>query len=105
MLRIVDVMLVLIADVAPLADALGRKDPDLERQLRRALNSALLNTREGSRQRGRRRGNHYAMAVGSAEESLGALQAAAAWGYLKPLPEGIVERFRHVIGTLVKVSR
>lgn len=102
MLRIVDVILSLIREVAPIADAIGRKDPALAKQLRDALSSAALNTAEGSDQRGARRTNHYAIALGSARESLVALRAAEAWGHIGPLPPSVVGTFDRVIGTLVK---
>jgi four helix bundle protein len=105
MLRIVDVILTLIRQVRPLADAVGRKDPSLAKQLREALSSVLLNTAEGSGQRGARRTNHYAIALGSARESLLALRAAEAWGHLGPLPDDVITNFNRVIGTLVNVVR
>jgi four helix bundle protein len=105
MLRIVDVILELIRDVAPLVDQIGRHDAALAKQLRDALNSAALNTAEGGDQRGARRTNHYAIALGSARESLVALRAAQAWRYISPLPDSIVARFDHVLGTLVNNVR
>jgi four helix bundle protein len=102
MLRIIDVILNLIREVAPLADAIGRRDPALAKQLRDALSSVALNVAEGSDQRGERRTNHYAIALGSARESFIALRAAEAWGYIKPVPQHIVGSFNHVIGTLVR---
>ena len=102
MLRIVDVILVLIRDVAPLVDAVGRHDGALAKQLRDALNSAALNAAEGSDQRGARRTNHYAIALGSAREALVGLRAAEAWRYVHPLSPELVDTFNRVIGTLVK---
>ena len=78
MLRIVDTIIELIADVAPLAEQVGRKDANLAKQLRDALSSAALNTAEGSDQRGARRTNHYAIALGSTREAHVALRAAVA---------------------------
>ena len=105
MLRIVDVMVELVADAAPLVEAIGRRDAALARQLRDALWSIALNTAEGCDQRGARRTNHYAIALGSARESFTALRVAQAFGYIGPVPEGLVNRFNHVIGTLVKNVR
>jgi four helix bundle protein len=102
MLRIVDVIVDLIRDVAPLVDVIGRHDAELAKQLRNALNSTLLNTAEGSDQRGKRRTNHYAIALGSARESFVALRAAEAWRFIGPLPQPIVETLNRIIGTLVK---
>jgi four helix bundle protein len=102
MLRIVDVILVLIRDLVPVVDAIGRHDGALARQLRDALNSAALNAAEGSDQRGARRTNHYAIALGSAREAFVALRAAEAWRYIEPLSPERHDAFNRVIGTLVK---
>jgi four helix bundle protein len=105
MLRIIDTILSLITVVAPLAEQIGRHDPALANQLRDALNSTALNTAEGSAQRGARLTNHYAIALGSARESLVALRAAVAWRYIGPLPYPVVSAFDTVIGTLVNNVR
>jgi four helix bundle protein len=102
MLRIVDTIIELIADVAPLAEEIGRRDPALAKQLRDALSSVALNVAEGSDQRGARRTNHYSIALGSARESHVALRAAVAWGHIRPVPPAITSTFDKVIGTLVK---
>lgn len=88
--------------MAPLTDAIGRRDASLAKQLRAALSSAALNVAEGSDQRGARRTNHHAIALGSARESFVATRTAEAWGYLRPVPQGIVGMFNQVIGTLVR---
>jgi four helix bundle protein len=105
MLRIHDVVLQLIAEVAPLAVAIGRHDADLAKQLRRALSSVALNVAEGSGQRGARRGSHYSIALGSARESWSALRVAAAWGYVPEPPPHERTRFDHVIGTPCNAAR
>ena len=105
MLRIVDTIIHLIEDVAPLAEAIGRKDAALAKQFRDALSSVALNTAEGSGQRGARMTNHYAIALGSAREALTALRVAGAWSYIPALDPVIANRFDEVIGTLVKVTR
>ena len=102
MLKIVDVIVELIGDVAPIAEKISRKDVALAKQLRDALNSVALNTAEGGDQRGARRANHYAIALGSARESVVALRAAVAWGYVEPMPRPMANKFDHVIGVLVK---
>jgi four helix bundle protein len=105
MLRIVEVILELIRDVAPIEASIRRRDAELARQLRDALNSAALNAAEGSDQRGGRRGNHYCIALGSAREAFVAMRVAEAWGFVGPLPEEVREAMNRVIGTLVKVTR
>ena len=102
MLRIVNVILVLIRDLVPLVDTIGRHDSALAKQLRDALNSAALNAAEGSDQRGARRTNHYAIALGSAREAFVALRAAEAWRYIDPPSPQLLYTFNRIIGTLVK---
>lgn len=105
MLRIADTIVELIREMRPAAEAIGRRDADLARQLRRALSSVALNVGEGSGSRGARRPSHYSIALGSAQEALMAIRTAEAWGYIAPLPPATSDAFGKVIATLVKVSR
>ena len=82
MLRIHSVCLELVRMVAPVAQQINRHDPDLARQLRRALTSVPLNVAEASDQHGARRNNHYALALGSAREAWSAIEVAIAWGHI-----------------------
>ncbi len=100
MLRIHETVLVLVREVAPLAAEIGRKDPDLARQLRRSLSSVPLNIAEGAAQRGARRGSHYSIALGSAREAWSAIQTAVAWGYVPQPSPSLADRFDHVMATL-----
>ena len=102
MLRIYDVALSLVAEVAPLAVEIGRKDPDLARQLRRALSSVPLNISEGSYARGARRDASYQVAMGSAREALSCLETAHAWGIAASVPDALRAKFGLVISTLRK---
>ena len=56
MLRIHDVIIELVRELAPVAAEIARHDTDLARQLRKALSGVPLNVAEGSNQRGKRRG-------------------------------------------------
>jgi four helix bundle protein len=80
-----DVALEIVAAVAPLVDRVRRRDPDLGRQLRRALSSIPLNLAEGRRRQGKDRQYHYTIAAGSADEvaSSNALDVAALSGWLE----------------------
>ena len=103
MLRIYSVLLDLVRDLRPLLSDLGRKDPDLARQCRRALTSAPLNLAEGSYSRGKNRAARYHTALGSLREVLACLEVAAALGYLPDLDPLLRRRFDHVLGTLVRL--
>src|SRR5262245_33474865 len=100
MLRIHDVAVQLVREVAPVAEAIGRRDRDLVRQLRKALSSVPQNIAEGSDQRGARRTSHYSIALGSAREAWSCLLIAHAWGYAPAPSAEMKRRFDHVIGAL-----
>lgn len=104
MLRIHDVIVQLVREVAPIAATVERHDTDLCKQLRKALSSVPLNVAEGTNQRGKRRISHYSIALGSAREAWSALLTAAAWGYVDAPSKELKARFDHVIGTLYRVS-
>ena len=77
MLRIHETAIELVREVMPAIREIERCDPDLARQMRRAVMSTPLNIAEGSEQAGKRRGLHYRIALGSARETWSALRAAA----------------------------
>ena len=58
------------------------RDPDLEKQLRRAASSVALNLGEGRRRQGRDRNHLFRIASGSAGEVAASLAVAEAWGYV-----------------------
>ena len=103
MLRIYAVLIELVRDVGPLIDEIGRRDPDLARQCRRALTSSPLNVAEGSYSRGRNRAARYHNALGSLREVLARLEVAEALGYLAAVEPTMRRRFDHVLGTLVNL--
>jgi four helix bundle protein len=78
-----DIALEIVAAVAPLVDRIRRRDPDLGRQLRRALSSIPLNLAEGRRRQGKDRQYHYTIAAGSTDEVAAALDVAVACGWLE----------------------
>ena len=77
-----DVALQIVNVVVPLIDRIARRDPDLARQIRKALPSIHMNVAEGRRRLGRDRRYHYTVAAGSADELSAALDYAEAAGYL-----------------------
>ena len=62
--------------------SIRKQDRDLDRQVRRATQSFVLNLAEGSRRRGQDRVHLFRIAAGSAAEVLAALDIAVAWGYI-----------------------
>ena len=83
-----DVAKEVIREVGPLVAVVRQHDPDLAQQLKRAAQSILLNIGEGSRRLGRDRKYHYAIASGSAKETLDAIDVAEAWLYVSATATG-----------------
>jgi four helix bundle protein len=103
MLLIYPVLLDLIATLRPMVRQLERRDADLARQCRRAIQSALLNMAEGSYNRGKNRAARYHTSLGSLREVLACFEVAAAMGYLPAAEPPLRARFDHVLGTLVRL--
>lgn len=77
-----EVALELVCELRQLVEIVGKHDSNLADQMKRAGTSVVLNLSEGAR---RQRGNQqraYEIAHGEARELLGALDCAAAWGYV-----------------------
>ena len=82
-LRIQGEVIELVRRTRGAVEAIGKHDKDLERQVRRAMTSVVLNGREGERQ-GRGKGRQrFEDAMGSADEVKGGLEVAEALGYVE----------------------
>ena len=92
----------MFGEVRVLADSIARFDRDHARQLRRSSLSVVNNIAEGSGGRGGTRTARYCDAIGSARETLAGLEAAEVAQYISIDP-ALRERFKHIIGTLVKI--
>lgn len=103
MLRIYPIILQVIRELRALLAQVQRHDSDLARQMRRAMQSMALNVAEGMYSRGKNRQVRYHTALGSARETLSALEVAQALGYVAALDAGIVRDLNRVIGTLVRL--
>ena len=103
MLRIYETILEVVAELRPVIGELERKDPDLARQMRRAATSVALNTAEGMYSRGKNRGARYHTALGSMRETLACIEVGTALGYVDGIDDGLLDRSRKIIGTLVRL--
>ena len=87
---------------------LARKDPDLARQLRRAVASVPLNLAEGACRTGKDRMHHYRIAAGSAAEAMSALELALRWGHLGACDleaaEALADRLRALLWRLTRAK-
>jgi len=90
-LRIQGEVIELVRRTRGAVEAIGKHDKDLERQVRRAMTSVVLNGREGERQ-GRGKGRQrFEDAMGSADEVKGGLEVAEALGYVEVEAEIVAE--------------
>jgi len=90
-LRIHGEVIELVRRTRAAVEAIGTHDKDLERQVRRAMTSVVLNGREGERQ-GRGKGRQRLEdAMGSADEVKGGLEVAEALGYVAVEAEIVAE--------------
>ena len=104
MLRIYGVMLEVAREMRPVMESIAKRDAGLADQMRRALQSVVLNTAEGMGSRGGNRRVRYHSALGSMREVVACVDIGAVLGYIdKPSPL-VANRFAHVIGTLVKLT-
>jgi four helix bundle protein len=104
MLRIYGVVLEVVRGVRPVIEEIERKDPDLGRQIRRAVSSVALNLSEGMYSRGKNRGARYHTAMGSMRETLSCIEVGMALGYVRGVGPELRGQIDHVIGTLYKLS-
>ncbi len=103
MLRIYADVIELIRRMRPVSAALERRDPDLARQMRRAMSSVALQIAEGSDSQGRNRLARYHGSLGSIRETKACLDVALAAGYLEHVDDAVLETMDHVTAVLVKL--
>ena len=82
-----DVSKQLVTRLRGIVAAIQKSDPELADQLRRAANSVLLNLAEGQKSSNGNKLRHYKIAQGSAQEIVGALDAAEAWDIVNDTAE------------------
>ena len=104
-LRIYSVILETVGMLTGEMELIGRRDPDLENQMRRAAASMALNTSESSYSRGRNAQARFHTALGSARETLACVEVGVALGYLPGVRADVLQRMQHILGTLTKLTR
>jgi four helix bundle protein len=80
--QVLEVALQAIEVLAPVIGRIRRCDRDLGEQIRRALNSVVLNIAEGNRSEGGLRLSRFSSAAGSNGEARAGLRVAVAWRHV-----------------------
>lgn len=104
-LRIADDIVQTVGTLHQLSRVIARQDPDLSKQLRRALNSIGLNAGEGLAARGGNRTVRLESAMASGREVIMALRIAGAAGYVDtPRVAREVDAVDRIVATLYKLA-
>ena len=103
--RIYGVILETVGMLRVEMEAIRRRDPDLENQMRRAASSMALNVSEGSYSRGRNVQARFHTALGSARETLACVEVGVALGYVPGVREDVHAPMQQILGTLTKLTR
>ena len=104
-LRILDDIVQTVGTVHPICRVIARQDPDLSRQMKRAINSVGLNAGEGLHARGGNRTVRIESAMTSGREVILGLRIAGAAGYLEA--ERVareVDTLDRIVATLYKLA-
>ncbi len=104
-LRITDDIIDTIGNLHRLCAVLARRDPDLAKQVRRAINSVGLNAGEGLHAAGGNRTVRLESAMSSGREVIFGLRIAGAAGYLET--ERVareVDNLDRIVATLYKLA-
>jgi four helix bundle protein len=104
-LRIVDDIVLTVGTVHQLCRIIARQDPDLGKQMKRAVNSVGLNAGEGLSARGGNRTVRIESAMASGREVIMGLRIAGAAGYLNPQQVAReVDTLDRIVATLYKLA-
>ena len=105
-LRIYRFSLGVIGQVSGLVTRIGRRDPDLARQLRRAAPSIALNLAEGESALGGNRRIRFDPARNSAKESIACLEVAVAMNYLQQHEiDEVADGLARIVATITNLNR
>jgi four helix bundle protein len=77
-----EVALEIVVELRRIVEVVSQHDSNLADQMKRAGTSVVLNLSEGARRQKGNKHRAFEIANGEARELLGALDVAAAWGYV-----------------------
>ena len=103
-LKIYPLIIEIAQTVEGFAKQIGRSDPDLARQIRRAMASVGLNCAEGANRNDGNGRQRFLSAMGSANETYAGLQIAEALGYIDGTAE-VRDRLDQVARTMNRLAR
>jgi four helix bundle protein len=104
-LRILEDIVQTVGTIHRLCRVIARHDPDLSRQMKRAINSVGLNSGEGLSARGGNRTVRIESAMTSGREVIVGLRIAGAAGYLEPSRVAReVDSVDRIVATLYKLA-
>jgi len=104
MLRIYSFIIETLKLLVGLLHEIGRHDPDLARQARRAASSVALNTAEGYGSSGGNQRLRFRNALGSAHEVKACLDVAEALGYVDRVDADLRDRLERIVATLYRLA-
>ena len=104
MLKIYGDMRDWLSALVPLIDRIGRHDPDLARQLKRASRSVVLNRAGGMYAKGGSRTAAYSVSLKEMRESYAGLEIGVRLRYIAPLEPQMENRCQKILGTLVRLA-
>ena len=104
MLRIYEIVIALIALLAPVAEEIEKHDVKLGKQMKEAMASVALNTAEGAGNIGGHKRQRYQSVRGSAWEVKACLDVALAMQYIGPVNPEALDMLDHVIAVMTKLT-
>jgi four helix bundle protein len=104
-LRVIDEIVETVGEIHGVCRVVARQDPDLCRQMKRAVSSVGLNAGEGLYARGGNRTVRLDSAMASGREVILGLRIAGAAGYLEPeVVARWVDKVDRIVATLYRLT-